>query len=122
MSADMELQGFENLMAKIENMGKAGDKIYDNALQKSAEPVLKDAQATNAFKDRTGDLRKSLKISRIKKDKNGKYVWIGDVDKKANYSWYVEHKTPFLRPAYEGNKKEIFETIKQKLAEGLKDE
>lgn len=120
MSANMEVTGFESLIAKIEAMGKVGDKIYDEALIKGAEPILKDLQATDAFKDKTGKLRKSLKISKVKKSKDGKYVWVGDVDGVAKYGWYVEHKHPFIRPAFEKHKKEIFEIIKQAIAEGIK--
>ena len=115
----MEVDGFEDLMKKIESIGKVGDKIYNDALQKSAEPVLEDMQDTTVFKDKTGNLRKSFKISKVKKDKNGKYVWIGDVDGVAKYGWYIEHKTPFMRPAFIKNKTKIFQIIKEELAEGL---
>jgi len=115
MSADMELQGFEDIMKKIEDMGRKGSKAENNAITKGAEPVLEDAKNTTAFKDRTGKLRKSLDISKVKNGKEGKYVWIGDIDKQANYSWYVEYTHPFLRPAFEKNKDEVFRIIKEEL-------
>lgn len=119
MSTEFEVQGFDSLMAKIESMGKAGDKIYDKALTDGAEPILKDIKGTTTFKDDTGKARRSFKISRVKKNKDGKYVWVGDVDGVAKYTWYLEHKHPFMRPSYQEHKKEIFEIIKQSIAEGI---
>ncbi|URZ06770.1 hypothetical protein CLROS_021030 [Clostridium felsineum] len=115
----MELEGFDSLMQKLESMGKVGNKIYNEALTKSAEPILDDIQSTNAFKDKSGKLRKSFKISKVKKNKEGKFVWVGDVDGVVKYSWYVEHKHPYMRPAFEKRKKEIFENIKKYVQEGL---
>jgi HK97 gp10 family phage protein len=121
MSADMDLQGFDAIMKQVDDMGKIGDKIYDKALVEAVTPILSEIQATTAFKDVTGKLRKSFKMSKVKKSKDGKVIWVGDVDKVANYSWYREYKTPFLRPAFEKNKKQVFETIKEELRKGLKD-
>lgn len=120
MSADLEVQGFEELEARINDMGNKGSKIFNSALIKAAAPVLADAKNTRAFKDESGDLRACLKMSKIKNSKGDKYVWVGDIDRKVFYSWYVEYKTPFLRPALEKNKKSVFEIIKYELAEGLK--
>lgn len=120
MSADMELQGFEEIAKKLEQMGKVGSKIENEALIKSAEPMLEDVKNTTAYKDRTGKLRKSMKMSRVKTAKDGKYIWIGDVDREAPYSWYVEFTHPFLRTAYETNKDEILNIIKDEMEKGLK--
>ena len=126
MATTFDVQGFEELTKKLESMGKKGAKIEDEALQKAAEPILQDAKSTTAFKDVSGKLRKSLKISKVKKNKGIKFVWVGDVDKQANYSWYVEYgdarsaERPFLRPAYDRNKKQVFEIIKNEIANELK--
>ncbi|MDF2802342.1 MAG: phage protein Gp10 family [Anaerocolumna sp.] len=126
MSNEFEVQGLEGLMKKLEQMGRAGAKIEDKALQKAAEPVLNDIKSTTAFEDHSHKLRNSFKISKVKKKKEGKYVWVGDVDKEANYSWYVEYGSskkaarPFLRPAFEKNKDEVLKILKQEIAKGLK--
>ncbi|MDT8718985.1 HK97 gp10 family phage protein [Clostridium sp. 19966] len=128
MSADFEVEGLESLLNKLANMGKNGVNIQDNALVEAAQPILTDAKNTKAFEDRTGKLRESLKISKVKKNKDGKFVWVGDIDKKANYSWYVEYgdskrlPRPFLKPAYEKNKGQILEKIKQAIQNGLNEE
>jgi HK97 gp10 family phage protein len=119
MASTFEIEGLSEIMSKIEKMGKEGVKLENDSLKKSAEPILDDAKATTAFIDRTGKLRKSLKISNVKMSKEGKFVYVGDTDKIANYSWYVEYKHPFLRPAFEKNKKEVLARLKQEIAKGL---
>lgn len=126
MSSQFEVQGMEALMKKLEQMGKAGAKIEDKALQKAAEPILNDIENTTAFENHSHKLRNSFKISRVKKKKDGKYVWVGDVDKEANYSWYVEFGSPgipakpFLRPAFLKNKDKILKIVKEEIEKGLK--
>ncbi|MDF2803060.1 MAG: phage protein Gp10 family [Anaerocolumna sp.] len=120
MADNFEVQGFEEIAKKLENLGRKGKQIEDEAITKGADPILDDAKNTTAFKDRTGKLRKSLKKSKVKNSKEGKYVWVGDTDKEANYSWYVEFTNPFLRPAFEKNKDEVFEIIKNEMEKGLK--
>lgn len=126
MSGEFEVQGMEELMKKLEQMGKAGAKIENKALQKAAEPLLEEVKNTTVFNDVTGNLRKSIKMSRVKVAKDGKYIWIGDVDRKANYSWYVEFGSskvparPFLRTVFEAGKFKVFNTIKEEIEKGLK--
>lgn len=126
MSSTFEVEGLDSLLKKLENMGKEGTKIEDKAYIDAAKPILQDARSTNAFEDRTGKLRKSLKISKVKNGKDGKFVWIGDVDKEANYSWYIEfgdskrRPRPFLKPAFDKNKDSIIENMKKTIQENLK--
>jgi len=125
MGTTFDLQGFEELSKKLESMGKKGTKIEDNALISAAIPILEDAKNTAAFDDVTGKLRKSLKISKVKKSKSGKTVWVGDVDKEANYSWYVEYGSSkvrpraFLKPAFDKNKDKVLENIKKEIIKGI---
>lgn len=79
MADNFEVEGLESLMSKLENMGKTGVKIENEALQKAAEPILEDAK--NSAPVRTGRLRDGLKISKVKNSKDGKYVLVG-TDKK----------------------------------------
>ncbi|AJA49531.1 phage protein, HK97 gp10 family [Clostridium pasteurianum DSM 525 = ATCC 6013] len=123
MSASFDVDGFESLMSKLQSMGKEGTKIEDEALQKAAEPILVDAK--NSAPVRTGKLRDGLKISKAKKSKDGKYVLVG-TDKKDKdapfWATFIEFGTskmpaqPFLRPAFEKNKKQVFEIIKEEIA------
>jgi HK97 gp10 family phage protein len=127
--ADIELKGVDEILDKLNQMGANITRLENKALKNAAEPVLEDAKVTNAFNDRSGRLRKGLKISSVKKKEGVKYILVG-VDKSDNskifYGKFLEFGTskisarPFLQPAYEKNKEEIQKTIAETLKEGLK--
>ena len=127
--ADAELKGVDEILNKLSQMGANITRLENKALKNAAEPVLEDARTTNAFNDRSGRLRKGLKISGVKKKEGVKYILVG-VDKSDNskifYGKFLEFGTskisarPFLQPAYEKNKEEIQKTIAETLKEGLK--
>lgn len=125
MSTEFEVEGLDSILRTLENMGKDGSIIEDKSLIEAVQPILEDEQNTNMFKDRTGKLRKALKVSKVKKSKGLKVVWIGDVDKKANYSWYIEWgdskraPRPFMRQAYDNNKNTIYQNLKKSIEENL---
>ena len=124
---NIELSGVDEILNKLQNIGANVSKFENQALRNAAEPVLEDAKANAPV--RTGKLKEGLKISSIKTKEGMKYVLVG-VDKSDNskifYGKFVEFGTtkmsarPFLGPAYEKNKREIVETIKNTLKEGLK--
>ena len=128
MSTGIELQGLGELQKRIEELGRKGSRIENEALRKAAEPILDDAKRTSAFHDQSGDLRKGLKISKVKKLSGTKYVLVG-IEKGDNsniyYGKFLEWGTskmsarPFLGPSYEKNKKEVIETLKEELRKGL---
>jgi len=130
LGVDINLRGTSDLVDSLELMVTNAKKLEETILQKAAEPVLAEMQNTAAFIDRTGDLRKSLKISKLRSSRMNwklgrKFVWVGDVDRKAEYGWYLEFGTstisarPFIQPALEQHEGEVFETIKQGLKEAL---
>lgn len=129
MICNFEVEGLDTLLRKLENIGKEGSIIENNSLKEAVEPILEDEKSTTLFEDRTGKLRNSLKISKVKKSKYGKSVWIGDIDKKANYSWYVQfgstkskpHKArPFITQAFERNKDTVYQNLKNSIEKNLK--
>lgn len=127
--ADIELTGVDEILNKLQQIGTNISRLENKALKNAAEPVLEDAKVTNAFNDRSGRLRKGLKISNIKNKEGTKYVLVG-IDKSDNskiyYGKFLEfgtskmHARPFLQPAYEKNKDNIQKTIAETLKEGLK--
>lgn len=126
MGADMELSGIGDLTDALERMTDNVAAIENEALQAAAEPILAEAKQTTAFHDRSGKLRKSLAISKLKTNKaKGKYVLVGALGKNVFYSRMVEFGTskaaphPFLGPAFEHHEKEAQEIIANKLREAL---
>lgn len=124
---NIELSGVDEILNKLQKIGANVSKLENQALRNAAEPVLEDAKANAPV--RTGKLKEGLKISSIKIKEGMKYVLVG-VDKSDNskifYSKFIEFGTtkmsarPFLGPAYEKNRREIIEEIKNTLREGLK--
>lgn len=127
MSVNIELQGIDEVLAKLEELGTKGNKAINKALEKGAEPVLEAMKNTDMFDDHSGRLRDSLKVSKVKTRKSGKYIWIGDVDREAPWGWYVEFGSskkearPFMRDAWNRKRKEAQERIKEELRKGLEE-
>lgn len=127
--ANIELTGVDEILNKLQQISTNVGKLENKALKNAAEPVLEDAKETNAFKDKSGKLRKGLKITNVKKKEGMKYILVG-VDRADNteifYGKFIEFGTskmparPFLQPAYEKNVQNIKRTIADTLKEGLK--
>lgn len=126
--ASMELDGLDNLLKRVEDMGKAGTRVENTALKKAGEVILEEAKATSSFHDRSGKLRKGLKVSGIRSADGRKFVLVG-IQKGDNsnifYGKFLEFGTskmiarPFMGPAYESKKKEATEIIKNELKNAL---
>lgn len=130
MGVNVELQGVGDLLNRIELMGQKTAKAINPILKEAAAPVLEEVQNTTQFIDRSGNLRAAMKMSNVKTIAGVKAIWVGDVDKVANYSWYVEfgHTNkdgkntpphPFMRPAFQNNKDEAKKIIFARLKEAL---
>jgi len=124
--ADLEVEGMNELLAKVNELGKRGNTIQNKALLKAAEPILEDA-IKNA-PEMTGKGKIGLKISRPKFKGDTKYVLIGigkgDIS-EIFYMKFHEFGTskivakPYLGPAYEKNKNRAIEIIKEEVRRGL---
>ena len=118
----IELEGMQELLNRLEEMGKEGKKIENAALKKAGE-VLQEEIQKEAPTD-SGNLKDNIEVGKIKKNKEGSYVQVGTNDK----SWYgkfVEFGTtkmsanPFMSRAYQSKKEEIQETIADEVRKGL---
>ncbi|APQ71085.1 bacteriophage HK97-gp10, tail-component family protein [Clostridium botulinum] len=122
----MELDGMDNLIRKIEDMGKAGTKIENKALKKAGELIVEEAKNNVPF--RKGKLKEGLKVSGVRKKNGNKFVLAGiqkGDNSKIFYGKFLEFGTskmkarPFMGPAYESKKEEAKEVIKDELRKGL---
>lgn len=126
MGVDVKLEGMQELMDKIEAMGRKGALIQGKALKAAAEPVAEDMRKlVNVSTVEHKHIRDNIEVSRVKTKRGIKYVEVGP-GKKTNWrAKFLEYGTskmsakPFMAPAYERNKRNIIETIKRKLKEGL---
>lgn len=120
--ADMKVDGMEQLLAELETLGKAGSKIENNAL-KEAGDIVKNS-ITNEAPIRSGKLKMSISVSRVKTKGGFKQVEVGP-DKEGWYGKFVEFGTvkmkanPFMARGYENSKGEAMSTIEKSIKDGL---
>jgi len=126
MGADMELTGLDEILKWAEETSERVSMVIDPALKAAAEPMLSELQHTSAFADKTGKLRKSFKISKVRKKKDQASIWVGDVDGDVPYAWPLERGTsrfvahPFMRPAFERQKENAYQIMREKIKEAIK--
>ena len=103
--------------AEVEINTKDFDQKLAEYLDENSEQIAKniaqEAKATTAFIDRTGELRKSIKVKKSKFEDGGYIVRAGG--RKAKQAWLIEHgrspgdnypgapAKPFLKPALDNN-------------------
>ncbi|NFD96363.1 HK97 gp10 family phage protein [Clostridium botulinum] len=124
--ASMELDGLDELIRKVQDMGKAGTRIENAALKKAGELIVEEAKNNVPF--RKGKLKEGLKVSGVRKKNGNKFVLAGiqkGDNSKIFYGKFLEFGTskmkarPFMGPAYESKKEEAKEVIKDELRKGL---
>jgi HK97 gp10 family phage protein len=118
----MSLAGMGVLTDYLKLMVANAAEVEIEALEAAAVPILKDAQSTTAFIDRTGNLRDSLKISKVVKKRAGYRVIkvycvrTGGEGYEANlveygHSGKYAAAHPFMAPAFERHQEEAAEII-----------
>lgn len=90
MSVSCELEGIPQLLQRFEQLAMNSNAAQRSGLELAGEKLVSEVKQTNKFEDKSGNLRRSITKSDVKNSKYGKYVWIGDVEGKTNYSWFVE--------------------------------
>ena len=125
MGVDVSLEGMDDLIDDLElNVANAA-AVEADALKEASQPIIDEAKQTTAFHDRSGKLRKSLKVGNVRSAKGTKYVLSGVMSGDVYYGRMVEFGTikaahPFLAPAFEHHQTEAQEIIRKKLTEALK--
>ena len=125
--AKIELEGMQQLLDNLQQLGQRASRIENQALTKAAEPIL--ADAVQSAPKKTGKGKRGLTISRPRKQGEGRYVLVGlgrgDIS-EIFYMKFHEFGTskmkarPFLGPAYEKNKNKAVEIIRNELRRGLR--
>lgn len=119
---EMELMGIEELITEVEKLGQKGSRIENKALREAGDAVKEAIR--NETPVRTGTLKRSISVSRVKTKDGMKQVEVGP-GKDGFYSKFVEFGTvkmranPFMGRGYETSKDKALDTIKEKLRKGL---
>ena len=137
--ADMALEGMDNILKKLEEMGRKGAAIQNKALKSAAELIQRSAsnkadRSSNPNKSgrkgsRTGQhMADNIEIGKVKTKGGTKFIKVG-FEKGDNspyyYAKFEEWGTskraahPFMQPAFEENKENIKEIITDELKKGL---
>ncbi len=125
MGVSIDFEGIGDLIDDIGRYAANADAVEEEALLEASAPIIEEARQTTAFKDHSGELRRSLKVGKVKAQKGSKFVISGVLSKKVYYGRMVEFGTsmaaphPFLAPAFEHHQAEALEIIRRKLAEAL---
>ena len=130
MKVDIDFSSIDTFQKRLEEMGKKGSKLENQALLAGAEIINKEIVA-NAPRRKKGsqNSREKLTVSKVKKEKGIKVVKVG-VQKSDNseafYLKFYEYGTsrgqiarPFIRPAFERKKKEALEKTYEVIRKGL---
>lgn len=133
-TVSVSLLGISDLLDEADRMGLNIASVSNAALQEAAQPILEEAQKTSAFADRTGKLRKSLTVSKVKMGigaggkRSHRYILVGSFSKDVPYAKDVEFghggdtfapAHPFLEPAFNHHRDEAEALIAAKLREAL---
>lgn len=133
MKGNIDIEGAEEIMAVLEDMGSEAVEILDQAARKGAEIVLADARRRAPVD--TGELKSSLVLKSGTKQGGGD---IGKINKKIKGVYYVTRQsgkarhfapvelgtkersaTPYLRPAVDENQKKISDTVTKEISRAV---
>jgi len=125
----MELEGMEQIMKRVEEMGKAGERAENKALKEAGNLIneeIKDRAPTSSSPRqpkgktqmwRTGQHAKELlKVSGVRSKNGMKYAFYL---KFKEFGSSKEAAHPFMGPAYESKKEEAKEVMKEELRKEL---
>ncbi|WP_426450665.1 HK97-gp10 family putative phage morphogenesis protein [Paenibacillus sp. S-38] len=127
--AEMKLEGMEELVKRLQEMGRKGAVIERSALQAGAEVIRRAASERAPRSHDSGPhLADNITISKIKSSQGMKYVLVGP-QKGDNsvffYGKFLEWGTskmaarPFLGPVAAEKQGEVIQQMKQAIKDGL---
>lgn len=118
----VNMAGMDELLAQLDRLGENTSKTLKEAVMKGAEIVREDA--SRRAPRRTGKLSQSIIVESAEVEPDYASVKIGP-NKGAFYGTFVERGTskmpakPFLRPAWDANKREVKIIISDELRRRL---
>ena len=126
MSVELDFSDIEKFQKRLEEIGKKGSKLENEALLAGAEVLNKEVIKNTP--EKTGKAKKYLKVSKVTKEKGIKVVKVGisrEDNSEAFYLKFHEFGTskmsarPFMRPAFERKRKEALEKTHEVIRKGL---
>ena len=127
MTAKLTMTGGPQLEAALRDLGgKIAGRLGENAVRAGARVIANKARKTAAFHDRTGTLRKSIRVLReIDRRAGERTAYAGT---RVYYANFLEFGTsrmaakPFLRPAADEGAQEAVDKLAANLGAGIERE
>ena len=124
-SVEVTLEGTDELIAGLYKLGERIAKAAESRALKEGGEILRQEMYGRAPEGETGKLKESITVSRVKsKDDGVRYVEVGPSKETAWRAKFIEYGTvkmrakPFMAPAVEAKRKEVY----AKIAEVLRNE
>lgn len=120
--SNFQLNGVEDLLRELDKLGHKKTRLENKALKKAGEEI-KEAIKSEA-PVRTGTLKKSITVSRVKTKEGVKRVEVGP-NKDGWYGAFVNFGTvkmkanPFMDRGYEKSKQDALDILRHELRKGL---
>ncbi|WP_426453848.1 HK97-gp10 family putative phage morphogenesis protein [Paenibacillus sp. S-38] len=126
--AEMKLEGMDELVKRLQEMGRKGAAIERAALQAGGEVIRSAASERAPRSNDAPHLADNITISKIKTSQGMKYVLVGPQkgdNSEFFYGKFLEWGTskmaarPFLGPVAAEKQGEVIEKMKQAIKDGL---
>lgn len=125
MADNMTLEGMDEILAKLMELGQRAGPVENQALYDGAKIVQANASQRAPRSETAGEhLADNIVISEAKQGEGIKYIDVGP-SAPFFYGKFMEYGTtkvaarPFMGPAKAESRKQVLETIKQTLKAGL---
>jgi len=131
MDIDFDTSGFQTMIDSLDNLGKAGEKIFKEALDEGAKVIHVKMQdkVYQVLRRKTGALQDNIKIGKVRKGKDGVWSQVigpgkGDISeafygKFSEYGSSHEKAKPWMRPAFDESAGEAYRKIETIIQDGM---
>jgi len=122
----LKTKGFKELFKNLDKLEKAIVNEIEDIIKKAAEKIRDEAK--ERAPKLTGQLSDSIEVKTLEIKKDKIKIGIGPVGDAVFYWFFVEYGTskmaaqPYLRPAYDNNKKAVEKEIARELQKLIKKE
>lgn len=129
MAAELSLEGFDDLLARVQQLGEQTSRIENKALKAGGAVVQKRAsELAPRSRKAKRHMADHIKMSGVKNKEGMKYVEVGPTrgdNSEFFYAKFLEFGTskmsarPFMGPAAAESQGEVIEAMKEQLRAGL---
>lgn len=126
MSTGIDIEGFQEILNNLENMGRKGSIIENNALRKAGNVLQNEAEkeAPRSSSSKKKHLKDNIVESNVKRKGTEKWVEVG-ANKAAFWDKFEEFGTSqqppqaWLDPSYTKKKDDVMQVIAEEIMKNL---